>query len=102
MYSFCIAKHKALIADTCNSMDKQRNYVEQKKSGPKEYIISNALQRVPEQVGLIYSERNKKGDCFTDLKRVIAKIYKGTSGGLANALQFGVQLCQYILSLKYI
>ena len=82
--------------------ESQTYHFEQKKSGPKEYIISNALQRVPEQVGLIYSERNKKGDCFTDLKRVIAKIYKGTSGGLANALQFGVQLCQYILSLKYI
>ena len=29
-------------------------------------MIYNALQKVPEQVDLIYSERNKKGDCFTE------------------------------------
>ena len=66
--------------------ESQTYHFEQKKSGTKEYIISNALQRVPEQVGLIYSERNPQGQFPGDGKEEkrmneITKGHEETSGG---------------------
>ena len=55
-YSFYLEKCQLLIADTCNNMDKQRNYVEQMKSGTKEHIVYQHFYEVQEVEKMIYSD----------------------------------------------